>query len=58
MKISKTISKLHDRAGLWETRSQQASAKGDLDRAGRHRTKAMQLMAQARRLERKLDEHS
>lgn len=49
--VSKKVEKLYDRSGLWETRSKQASLKGDHDRAGRLRTKAMQLMAEARRLE-------
>lgn len=44
-------SKLRDRAGNWETRSKQAAAKGDFDRAGRLRTKALQLMADAQRVE-------
>ncbi|WP_160297238.1 hypothetical protein [Paenibacillus sp. IHBB 10380] len=35
--------KLYNRAGLWETRSKQAVLKGDLDRAGRLKTKALQL---------------
>ncbi|MEK8205789.1 hypothetical protein NST41_09365 [Paenibacillus sp. FSL L8-0696] len=45
--------KLYNRAGLWETRSQQAAAKGDLNKAGRLRTKALQLVADARRIEEK-----
>ncbi|MNB81426.1 hypothetical protein D3C75_282080 [compost metagenome] len=45
--------KLRDREGLWETRSKQAAAKGDYDRAGRLRTKALQLAAHAKRLEEK-----
>ncbi|MCK1999953.1 hypothetical protein MZM54_00970 [[Brevibacterium] frigoritolerans] len=49
--MSKKLKKLYERAGLWETRSSQASLKGDYDRAGRLRTKAIQLMAEARRLE-------
>lgn len=49
--MSKKVSKLYDRAGIWETRSKQASLKGDYDRAGRLRTKALQLMAEARRIE-------
>ncbi len=40
--------KLHDRAGLWETRSKQAALKGENDRAGRLRTKALQLADRAR----------
>lgn len=45
------ITKLYDRAGLWETKSQRALLKGDYDRAGRLRTKSLQLLAKARRLE-------
>lgn len=45
------VSKLLSRAGLWETRSLQAAAKGDLNRAGNLRTKALQLTEKARRLE-------
>ncbi|MNJ32047.1 hypothetical protein D3C77_267020 [compost metagenome] len=50
---SRAVSKLLNRSGLWETRSKQAAAKGDHDRAGRLRTKALQLAAEARRLEEK-----
>lgn len=50
---SNEISKFYDRAGLWETRSKQAELKGHYDRSGKLRTKAMQLMAKARRLEEK-----
>lgn len=50
---SREVSKLLDRAGLWETRSKRASLKGDYDRAGRLRTKALQLAAKARRIEEK-----
>lgn len=49
--MSREVSRLYDRAGLWESRSKQAEAKGDYDRAGKLRTKAMQLMAQARKME-------
>lgn len=51
--MSKKVEKLLERAGLWETRSKQASAKGDYDRAGRHRTKSIQLASEARRIEEK-----
>ncbi|MDQ0270785.1 hypothetical protein [Cytobacillus purgationiresistens] len=51
--MSKKVSKLHDRAGLWESRSKQAALKGEYDRVGRLRTKAMQLRAEARRIEEK-----
>ncbi|WP_379397868.1 hypothetical protein [Paenibacillus lentus] len=50
---SREVSKLLNRAGLWETRSKQAAAKGDHNRAGRLRTKALQLATEARRLEEK-----
>jgi len=49
--MSKKAEKLLDRAGLWETRSKQAAAKGDYDRAGNLRTKAFQLAAEARRID-------
>ncbi|MBY3621280.1 hypothetical protein HGO21_17150 [Acinetobacter sp. CUI P1] len=42
---------LRNRAGLWETRSLQAADKGDLNRADRLRNKALQLVADAQRLE-------
>lgn len=45
------VGKLLDRAGLWETRSKQADARGDYDRAGRLRTKALQLSRAAARIE-------
>lgn len=45
------VTKFLDRAGLWETRSKRAALKGDLDRAGRLRTKALQLAAKAKALE-------
>lgn len=45
--------KLYNRAGLWQTRSHQAAAKGDYDRAGRLQTKAFQLVDEARRVEAK-----
>lgn len=48
--MSKKVSRLYERACLWETRSKQASLKGDYDRAGRLRTKSLQLMAEARRI--------
>lgn len=41
---------LLDRAGLWETRAQQAAAKGDYERAGRLRTKASKLSEQAKKI--------
>ncbi|WP_157684545.1 hypothetical protein [Cytobacillus praedii] len=51
--MSGKITKLYNRAGLWETRAQQASLKGDYDRAGRLRTKAMQLASEAKMIEEK-----
>ena len=48
---SARISKLYDRAALWQIKAEKASLKGDYDRAGRNRTKAFQLMAKARELE-------
>ncbi|MCM3594123.1 hypothetical protein M4D58_26620 [Brevibacillus borstelensis] len=51
MAKKREVSKLLSRAGLWETRSKQAAAKGDLNRAGKLRTKALQLAAKAQRLE-------
>ncbi|MDC0764273.1 hypothetical protein POF51_26490 [Brevibacillus sp. AG] len=51
MSKSREVNKLLNRAGLWETRSKRAALKGDLDRSGDLRTKAMQLAAKARRLE-------
>ncbi|BFH11004.1 hypothetical protein J6TS7_57840 [Paenibacillus dendritiformis] len=53
MEKGREVSKLYERAGLWETRSKQAALKGDYNRAGRLRTKALQLAAKARRLEEK-----
>lgn len=44
---------LYDRAGLWETRSKKAAAKGDYDRAASLRTKSLKLAAQAKRIEEK-----
>ena len=46
-----SVAKLRDRAGLWETRSKQAAARGDYDRAGRLRTKAYKLSQAAARAE-------
>lgn len=43
--------KFYDRAGLWETRSKQAMAKGDDDRAGKLRTKALQLLEKGKKAE-------
>ncbi|MDX8359808.1 MULTISPECIES: hypothetical protein [Bacillaceae] len=51
--MSSKVNKLLDRAGLWETWSKRAEAKGDYDRAGNLRTKALQLKAEARRIEEK-----
>ncbi|NRG44217.1 hypothetical protein HRF87_05500 [Bacillus sp. CRN 9] len=48
--MSRKVNELLNRAGLWETRSKQADLKGDYDRAGKLRTKAMQLSAEARRM--------
>ena len=48
---NKEIENLYNRAGLWETRSKKAELKGDYDRAGRLRTKAMGLANKARRME-------
>lgn len=48
---NRKVSILLNRAGLWETRSKHAASKGDFGRAGRLRTKALQLAAEARRLE-------
>lgn len=50
------VSKLQNRAGLWTTRAMQAAAKGDLNRAGDLRTKAMKLSAQAEDMRKKLIE--
>ncbi|KQY90960.1 hypothetical protein ASD24_24500 [Paenibacillus sp. Root52] len=47
----KSVMKLLERAGLWETRSLQAAARGDFDRSGRLRTKALQLARDAERAE-------
>jgi hypothetical protein len=52
--VRKKVEKLYDRAGLWETKSKQAALKCDFDRAGRLRTKALQLVAEARRIEEKI----
>lgn len=35
------ISKLYDRAGLWETKSLHSFARGDFDKAGRYRKKSL-----------------
>lgn len=51
MAKGREVSELLNRAGLWETRSKQASLKGDYDRAGRLRTMSLQLSAKARELE-------
>lgn len=48
------VSKLQDRAGLWSTRAMLAASKGDLNRAGDLRTKAMRLSAQAEDMRKKL----
>lgn len=50
-KVGKEVERLLNRAGLWETRSKQAALKGDYGRAGRLRSKALQLAAEARRIE-------
>ncbi|SFB99683.1 hypothetical protein SAMN04488168_101406 [Bacillus sp. 491mf] len=47
MTVSRKVEKLLNRAGLWETRSKKASLKGDYDRAGKLRTKALQLANEA-----------
>lgn len=52
--MSRKVGRLLDRAGLWETRSMQAALKGDYDRVGRLRTKALQLSIEARRIEEKI----
>lgn len=41
----------YDRAGHWQTKSYQASARGDLDKAGDYRTKAYQWAARGKREE-------
>lgn len=41
------VSKLQESAGLWTTRALRAAAKGDYNRAGDLKTKAMKLSAQA-----------
>lgn len=46
-----SVRKLLDRAGNWETRSKQAAARGDYDRAGYLRTKALHLKSEAERVE-------
>ncbi|WP_157794122.1 hypothetical protein [Paenibacillus donghaensis] len=51
--MASKVTELYNRAGLWQTRSQQAAAKGDFNRAGRLQTKALSLVAQARTLEEK-----
>jgi hypothetical protein len=51
--MNKEASRLYNRAGLWETRSKQAGSKGDYNKAGRLKTKALQLVAKAKRI----DEH-
>lgn len=50
------VSKLDNRSGLWTTRAMQAAAKGDLNRAGDLRTKAMRLSVQAENMRKKLIE--
>jgi hypothetical protein len=54
--VSKKAEKLLGRAELWETRSKQAYLKGDFDRAGRLRTKALQLAVKAKKIEEKRTE--
>nr|WP_158251738.1 hypothetical protein [Bacillus thuringiensis] len=49
--MSKEVEKLLNRAGLWETKSKKAALKGDHDRAGKLRTKSLQLATEARRIE-------
>lgn len=51
--MNRKAEKLLNRSSLWETRSKQASLKGDYDRAGRLRTKALQLSLEAKRIEEK-----
>ncbi|MDF2648234.1 MAG: hypothetical protein K0Q73_4039 [Paenibacillus sp.] len=48
MANGREVINLLNRAGLWETRSKQAALRGDYDRAGRLRTKALQLAEKAR----------
>ena len=48
------VSKLKDRAELWTTRAMKAEAKGDYNRAGDLRTKAIKISAQANDLIQKL----
>ncbi len=49
--VSREVEKLLNRAGLWETKSKKAALKGDHDRAGKLRTKSLQLATEARRIE-------
>ncbi|HHY0835285.1 hypothetical protein [Bacillus thuringiensis] len=58
--MNQKIETLLNRASLWETRSKQASLKGDYDRAEKLRTKALQLTQEARRVEetRKVDKRT
>lgn len=48
------VSKLQNRAGLWSTRAMLVASKGDLNKAGELRTKAMRLSAQAEDMRNKL----
>ncbi|WP_157076633.1 hypothetical protein [Sutcliffiella cohnii] len=52
--MSRKVERLLERAGIWETRPKQAALKGDYDRVGRLRTKALQLSIGARRIEEKI----
>lgn len=45
---------MENRSGLWTTRAMQAASKGDYNRAGDLRTKAMQLSAQAENMRKTL----
>lgn len=50
---SKSLTRIHNRVELWETRAQQAAARGELKRAGRLQTKVLELREEARRIEEK-----
>jgi hypothetical protein len=52
-----TASYCYNRAGHWETKSQQATARGKYDKAGEYRTKALQWAQRGKRVEENNDAH-
>lgn len=50
------VSNLQNRSGVWASKAMLADSKGDFDRAGRLRTKSLQLSYQAEKMRKELKE--